>query len=662
MSLKEKFLQQIHNKIHLKFLSVSTILLGFIAFGIYSFYVNKFESELVNSQEYQERLIVGQLEKLIKFNSFGHNDSTFKSHIESIISDFDLKQLSITDRNDSLLFGTNLNSLSKTDISKNNKSELTNDKSALKQINHQIEKDGSVIFKLYCEFSRSNLNEKIHNIKSEIGLILLSVLILSLTILFAASFVFTNPIQKISNYAFEIASGKLNKRIPDKKNNEFSLLVKSINNLADDLQQANTQIDNLSKELKFHFRDKIGELNYEINQRRQAEFSLKQSEEQFRLLFELAPIGMVISSIYGEIVKVNAAFHSALGYDEDEIVGMKLRDLTHSEDKELDVDLRNKLFDSVEQNAYHEKRLVRKDGGFIHVIVGAVLVKNKDGKPSHIIEQVIDITDRKRVEKELIFAKEKAEESDRLKGAFLAQMSHEIRTPLNVILTAMHLIQDELDETDEDTNTILDSVSSAGKRLQRTINLILEISAVQSGSYSPDNKDFDLDKELKTMIDEFKTMENEKDLKISYINKTRQSIITSDHYSVMQIFQNLIGNAIKYTIKGSVDVVLDDWNAQKLRIIVKDTGIGISKDYISSLFSPFSQEDVGHKREFEGNGLGLALVKKYCEINNADIAVESEKNKGSTFTVLLNKKSANHIGEIRERISFESDDVIELVE
>jgi signal transduction histidine kinase len=129
---------------------------------------------------------------------------------------------------------------------------------------------------------------------------------------------------------------------------------------------------------------------------------------------------------------------------------------------------------------------------------------------------------------------------------------------------------------------------------------------------------------------------------------------------VTQIFQNLIGNAIKYTPKGNIDVILDDWTGDKLRVIVKDTGIGISKDYIANLFSPFSQEDVGHKREFEGNGLGLALVKKYVEMNNADILVESEKDKGSTFTVIFNKKPMKS-KELKDQASIKSDNIKELV-
>ena len=588
--------------------------------------------------------------ELISLGKSGEKKNIFNESIEKIINDNGIRQLLITDSKDSVLMA----------IDSKIVSEPMSSPKDIFQIKKTIKSINSTDLNLFCEFSRSELNLKIQESKNEIGLISLFIFTVGFIVLFIASLIIMLPLQKISNSVVEISSGDLSKRIDSKKKNEFSKIASSVNVMAENLQKANTQVEKLNKELKFQFRDKIGELNYEINQRRQAEHSLKQSEEQFKLLFELAPIGMVISSIYGKIFKVNAAFHTALGYTENEILEKKIKDLTFLEDQATDSLIHEKLVGGMEQSAYYEKRMIRKDGEVIYVIVEAAIVMTKEGKPSHIIEQVIDITERKRVEKELIFSKEKAEESDRLKSAFLAQMSHEIRTPLNVILTAMSIIQDDFKDTDEETKIILDSVSSAGKRLQRTIDLILNISAVQSGSYSPERKKFDLDKELMILVEEFKTFENEKDIRISYINNSKNSSIIADHYSVTQIFQNLIGNAIKYTPKGTIDVIIDDWSEDKLRVIVKDTGIGISKDYIANLFSPFSQEDVGHKREFEGNGLGLALVKKYVEMNNADILVESEKDRGSTFTVIFNKKPMKS-NELKDQASIKSDNIKELV-
>ncbi len=638
MNFKGHLTNKKQNTTHITFLVISAIFLAFIAYGLYSFYSDKYQKKLIKAHEEVEHLAFNQLEKLIT-HEFNHDQGVIHSEIiENFVKTSCIHHLLITNEKQEVLLQISSNDVAGEGANELTKELATYHSSDLFHMSETIQINPSQTINIFCDFSRLELNSEIKDNKTETALISIAFFIISILALFITSFIIIVPLQKISSSVVEISSGNFSKRIDLKKKNEFSGIASSVNILAENLTKANNQVEKLNKELKFQFRDKIGELNYEINQRRQAEYSLKQSEEQFRLLFEQAPIGMVISSIVGKILKVNAAFHSALGYTESEILEKKIKDLTFLEDQNTDAIIQEKLVEGIEQSAYYEKRMVRKDGEIIYVIVEAVLVKNKEGRPSHVIEQVIDITERKRVEKELIFAKERAEESDRLKSAFLAQMSHEIRTPLNVILTAMSLIQDELDDTDDDTKVILESVSSAGKRLQRTIDLILNISAVQSGSYSPQLVQLDLDKELMALLYEFKTIANEKGLRISYLCKAGSSIILADHYSVVQVFQNLIDNAIKYTLKGNIEIILDDIDKEKLQVVVRDSGIGISKDYIANLFSPFSQEDVGHKREFEGNGLGLALVKKYVEINNAEILVESVKDKGSTFTVIFNKK------------------------
>ncbi|MDX9711610.1 MAG: ATP-binding protein [Ignavibacteriaceae bacterium] len=120
---------------------------------------------------------------------------------------------------------------------------------------------------------------------------------------------------------------------------------------------------------------------------------------------------------------------------------------------------------------------------------------------------------------------------------------------------------------------------------------------------------------------------------MKFTHSIDNSFIVADRYTINQIFQNLINNAIKYTLKGYVEVFVRNENTNKIRVEIRDSGIGMSEEYRKKLFTPFSQEDVGYKREFEGNGLGLALVKKYVELNKAEIDVESEKSIGSVFSV-----------------------------
>jgi len=237
--------------------------------------------------------------------------------------------------------------------------------------------------------------------------------------------------------------------------------------------------------------------------------------------------------------------------------------------------------------------------------------------------------------KKLIISKEEAEKSDRLKSEFLAQMSHEIRTPIHILMSYSNLIRDEIeDQVDEDLRSNFIAIEDAGKRIIRTTDLILNMSEIATGTYEYSEDTFDLyDNILKSIYEEFKLLAAEKKLGLNLIKETDNTTITGDKYSIYQIFTNLIENAIKYTNSGKIDIIIYSYDDGKISVTVADTGIGIAEEYIPYLFKPFMQEDQGYSRRFEGNGLGLALVKNYCDLNQAQIGVESKKDEGSRFTV-----------------------------
>lgn len=262
-------------------------------------------------------------------------------------------------------------------------------------------------------------------------------------------------------------------------------------------------------------------------------------------------------------------------------------------------------------------------------------VYNEDGSPVTMFGTIQDITERKQVQQEIIAAKNKAEKSDRLKSEFLAQMSHEIRTPINIILNFVSLIKEEVkQEISGDLKTSYDIIDSASRRIIRTIDLILNMSEIQTGTYGPTLNLIDINKNvLDRLYNEYKNYALRKNLNFSLRKETGDAKILVDEYSVTQIFANLIDNAVKYTNSGKVEILVRRNNDKKLVVEVKDTGIGISEEFLPLLFDSFAQEEHGYMRKFDGNGLGLALVKNYCELNNAVITVESEKGKGSKFKV-----------------------------
>ncbi len=367
----------------------------------------------------------------------------------------------------------------------------------------------------------------------------------------------------------------------------------------------------------------------------------RRAESIFNLLnhaVEQSPASIVITDTSGKIKYVNSKFTKQTGYTLKEVIGTSPASIGWGE---TSPEKFKELWDTISNGEDWRGEFFNrtKDGENYWDIASISPIKNEEGEITHFLAVTEDITDRKKQEEQLIIAKENAEKTAKLKSEFIAQMSHEIRTPLNNIISSIALLKTDLPEkifkNNEQTFSI---ISTNAKRLIRTIELILELSRLQTNNFEANFKPIDLNEELfNDLLLEFFSRAQRKNLKLLYNCKLKSPLVLGDAFTLEQIFMNLIDNAIKYTLKGKIVIKIYGKKPGKIYVDIIDTGIGISEEYLPKLFAPFTQEDMSLTRRFEGTGLGLALVKKYVELNNAEIYVESKKNKGSLFRVIFDK-------------------------
>lgn len=248
---------------------------------------------------------------------------------------------------------------------------------------------------------------------------------------------------------------------------------------------------------------------------------------------------------------------------------------------------------------------------------------------------IFDVTDEVKRQRELIQARKKAEENDKLKSAFLSNLSHEIRTPLNGIMGFISILQRD-DLTEDERNQYLNIVWENGDRLLKTMVGIIDISKIESGQVEVTYSEVDMSGLLTGLYEFFKPEAAKRGLEFKFTNsiESHRNYVQTDQVMIFSILTNLIKNALKYTHKGFVKYDCSI-NGNDLYISVSDSGIGIPTDQHEIIFERFVQADTCRTRTFEGSGLGLSITKAYVEILGGSIKVESTMDVGSTFTARI---------------------------
>lgn len=410
----------------------------------------------------------------------------------------------------------------------------------------------------------------------------------------------------------------------------------------------------LEKHIDIHSKDEIGELTSSFNKMMDSLNTLKKSlhisERKYRDIFENAVMGIFQSTSSGVFLNVNPTLAFIFGYSTPEELINDVKDLqeefyVNPEDRVI----LKRIYEKSQTVKGFQAELKRRDGSHFWVSISGKAICDDEGNILYYEGTIEDITLNKMIESELAkhqmhletlvkertaeleIAKDRAEESDRLKSAFLATMSHELRTPLNSIIGFTGIILMEMAGTlNDEQKKQLNMVKNSAQHLLSLINDVLDISKIEAGQLNMVYEECDIGKSIKKVVDTAIPLASRKGLEVIVDVQKNIGMITYDSRRVEQVLLNLLSNAIKFSDKGAIRICCES-NKDDIVFRVVDTGIGIKEEDINTIFKPFRQIDSGLTRKYEGTGLGLSICKKLVELMGGNIGVESVLGEGSTF-------------------------------
>ncbi|EIC23251.1 PAS domain-containing hybrid sensor histidine kinase/response regulator [Thiorhodovibrio frisius] len=374
--------------------------------------------------------------------------------------------------------------------------------------------------------------------------------------------------------------------------------------------------------------------NWDVTDTRLAEERMAREEARFRGAFEIAPNGMALVDGAGRWLQVNQALCDILGYSAEELLARDFQSISHPDDLPADLVALEQLVSGATDQVHLDKRYLHKDGHIVPILLTSSAVRDESGRLTFTVNHVLDLTERRASEAAMLAAKEAAEAANRAKSEFLANMSHEIRTPLNAVIGLTELtLSTELDARQRD---YLDKVRHSSRALLGILNDILDYSKIEAGRVMLEQTQFRLEDLLEQLTALFQAAAEAKGLDLFYrIAPQVPRQLIGDPMRLGQVLNNLVGNAVKFTEQGQVElairVVSERDERIELSFSVRDSGIGMAADTIERLFQAFTQADGSITRRYGGTGLGLTISQRLVRLMGGTIKARSAPEQGSTF-------------------------------
>jgi PAS domain S-box-containing protein len=376
----------------------------------------------------------------------------------------------------------------------------------------------------------------------------------------------------------------------------------------------------------------------DIQDEYQAKLDLQQSEEKYRRLVEEST--EIIFSLTETFLLhyVSPNVKQFLDYTSEEVTGRSIFDFIHPDDLGVLQEMLGEVKDFLAKNQFLEFRLRHKNGDYLVFSTNGKLIEDKNGIHRYYTGVARDISKLKETQRELLLAKEKAEQASQVKSQFLSVMSHEIRTPMNAVIGMTSFLMEDEPRPDQIEN--LKTLQFSAENLMALINDILDYNKIDSGKVELEHVPFDIRNIIHRIVHSHSFQANEKSLKIFFeIDEAIPEVLIGDSLRIGQIVNNLVSNAIKFTETGFVKISISKeytkGNQADIKFVFEDTGIGIPENKRKSIFEAFTQASSSTSRKYGGTGLGLAIVKRLVELHRGEIEVRPRKEGGSIFEFII---------------------------